>query len=72
MKAERLLGLFYDPQKITLEDVQGLQDLLQQCPYFQAAYALLAKAACDRDRSSADQYRSLLFMPQTAIILRLC
>jgi tetratricopeptide (TPR) repeat protein len=55
MKAERLLGFFYDPQKITLEDVQGLQDLLQQCPYFQAAYALLAKAACDRDRSSADQ-----------------
>jgi tetratricopeptide (TPR) repeat protein len=55
MQAEQLLRLFHDPHKITLEDVQALQDLLQRYPYFQAAYALLAKAACDRDQPSADQ-----------------
>ena len=55
MQAEQLLRLFHDPHKITLEDVQALQDLPQRYPYFQAAYALLAKAACDRDQPSADQ-----------------
>ena len=55
MQAEQLLRLFQDPHKITLEEVQALQDLLQRYPYFQAAYALLAKAACDRDQPSADQ-----------------
>jgi len=55
MQAEQLLRLFRDPHKITLEDVQALQNLLQRYPYFQAAYALLAKAACDRDQPGADQ-----------------
>ena len=55
MHAKQLLSFLRDPHKITPADVQALQDLLQRYPYFQAAYALLAKAACDRDEPSAGQ-----------------
>lgn len=55
MQVEHLLRLFHNPHHITSEDVQALQDLLQEYPYFQAAYALLAKAAYERDQPSAGQ-----------------
>jgi tetratricopeptide (TPR) repeat protein len=55
MQTERLLRLLGNPHKITPEDVQALQALLQQYPYFQAAYALLAKAAYNQDQPSVVQ-----------------
>ncbi len=55
MQAEQLLKLLHDPYKITPEDVAALHDLLQLYPYFQAAYALIAKAAYDQDQLSAVQ-----------------
>ena len=44
-----------DPHKITFEDAQAVQDLLSRYPHFQAAYALLAKFAFDRDVLHAGQ-----------------
>ena len=55
MQAKQLLKLLQEPHTIIPEDVQALQNLLHKYPYFQVAYALLAKAACDRDRPSATQ-----------------
>lgn len=53
MQVEQLFRLLHNPHKITLEEVDALQNLLQQYPYFQAAYALLAKAAYHQSQSSA-------------------
>jgi|688.fasta_scaffold59423_6 hypothetical protein len=53
MQVEQLFRLFHNPHKITLEEVDALQNLLQQYPYFQAPYALLAKAAYNRSQSGA-------------------
>jgi tetratricopeptide (TPR) repeat protein len=55
MQAEQLLKLLHHPHKITPEDVAALHNLLRLYPYFQAAYALLAKAAYDQDPLSAGQ-----------------
>ncbi|XWN34768.1 MAG: DUF2486 family protein [Roseivirga sp.] len=55
MQAERLIKLLQKPHEITSEDVTDLQNLLQQCPSFQAAYALIAKAAYDKDQPSVGQ-----------------
>lgn len=55
MKAERLLRLLRHPHQTTPEDVASLQDLLLRYPYFQAAHALLAKAAHDQAHTTAGQ-----------------
>ena len=55
MKVEQLLNLLHHPHKTTPEDVYNLQNLLQQYPYFQVGYALLAKAAYEQDRATAAQ-----------------
>ena len=54
MQAEKLLMLIQNPHHIVPEDVQKLQNLLQTYPYLQIAYALLAKAAYDKNSSLAD------------------
>jgi tetratricopeptide (TPR) repeat protein len=55
MQAEQLLNLLRDPHNITPEDVAALRDLLRVYPYFQAAHALLAKAAYAQDQLRAGQ-----------------
>jgi len=55
MQAEQLLRLLQNPHKTTPEDVVALHNLLKLYPYFQAAYALIAKEAYDRDQHSARQ-----------------
>ena len=55
MQAEQLLRFLQDPHKTTPEDVVALHNLLKLYPYFQAAYALIAKEAYDRDQHSACQ-----------------
>jgi tetratricopeptide (TPR) repeat protein len=55
MQVGQLFRLFHNPHKITLEEVDALQNLLQRYPYFQAVYALLAKAAYNQNPSSAGQ-----------------
>ena len=55
MCAKQLLKLLRDPRNITLKDAEALQDLLTRYPYFQSAYALLAKATYDREKPSAGQ-----------------
>jgi tetratricopeptide (TPR) repeat protein len=55
MQAEQLLKLLRDPHKIMPEDVAALRDLLRMYPYFQAAHALLAKAAYAQDQLRAGQ-----------------
>jgi tetratricopeptide (TPR) repeat protein len=55
MQAEQFLKLLRDPHNITPEDVAALRDLLRVYPYFQAAHALLAKAAYAQDQLRAGQ-----------------
>jgi len=55
MEVKELLSLLRNPHKITPKDVEGLHKLVKRYPYFQALYALLAKAAYDKDPSSATQ-----------------
>ncbi|MHA7877728.1 MAG: hypothetical protein ACX93T_02250 [Bacteroidota bacterium] len=55
MYAEQFLRLIRAPYHITSEDIQALKACLQSYPYFQAAHALLAKAAYDQDAPSASQ-----------------
>jgi len=55
MQAEQFLKLLQAPHKITPEEVRSLHDLVQLYPYFQAAYAMLAKAAYDQGHPSATQ-----------------
>lgn len=49
MHAKQFLRLLRDPRKMTSDDLQALQGLVQEHPYFQLAYTLLAKAAHDRE-----------------------
>lgn len=55
MKAQYLIRLLSHPHKITPEDIANLQDLVQQYPYFQVVYALLAKVAYDQDHTTAQK-----------------
>lgn len=55
MKTKYLLSLLRYPHKILPEHVSNLQDLAQRYPYFQTAYALLAKAAHDQGHATAKQ-----------------
>lgn len=55
MQPKYLLELLNHPHKVMPEDVASLQDLAQRYPYFQAVYALLAKAAYDQDQVAAKQ-----------------
>jgi len=55
MHAKQFLRLLQDPRKISSDDLQALQDLVQKYPYCQLAYALLAKATYDHDASNVDK-----------------
>ncbi len=55
MKTQYFLKLLGYPHKITAEDVSSLQDLVQKYPYFQVAYALLAKGSHDQDHVTVKQ-----------------
>ena len=55
MNAEKLLQLTQNPQEVTLEDVEALKALLQQYPYFQNAYTLIAKAVYDADHPQINE-----------------
>ena len=55
MKHQNLLKLLRHPHKIMPEDMSHLQDIVQSYPYFQIAYALLAKGAYDQDHGTAKQ-----------------
>nr|MCU0318239.1 hypothetical protein [Amoebophilaceae bacterium] len=55
MQPAQFLKLLHAPHNITSEEVQTLKALLRSHPHFQIAYALLAKAAYDRDRLGAEQ-----------------
>lgn len=55
MQPKHLLALLNHPHKVMPEDIAGLQDLAKSYPYFQAVYALLAKAAYDQDQVAAKQ-----------------
>jgi tetratricopeptide (TPR) repeat protein len=55
MQAEHLSKILRDPHNIMPEDVAALHDLLRMYPYFQAAHALLAKAAYAQDQPRASQ-----------------
>lgn len=53
MQVQQFFKLLHHPQKITAEDVAALHALVEQHPYFQAAYMLLAKAVYDADQPSS-------------------
>ena len=55
MQVKQLIRLLRDPHKITPKDAKALRDLLPRYPYFQGAYALLAKFSCDQDEPHAGQ-----------------
>lgn len=55
MKTYQLLKLLHHPHKITSEDIPDLQELVQQYPYFQVAYALLAKATHEQNHVTTKQ-----------------
>ncbi len=54
MQAAQLLQHLQQPKALTADDVIALKDLTAQYPYFQAAHALLAKAAYDKNQPDAD------------------
>lgn len=49
MNAEQLLDHLQHPNAVTPAELAAFRDLTVQYPYFQAAYALIAKAAYDKD-----------------------
>lgn len=53
MRAKQLLEYLQSPQQLTADQVAELQALVMRYPYFQAAHALVAKAAYDKDTSTA-------------------
>ncbi len=55
MHVKQFLKLLQDPRQISSDDLQGLQDLVQRYPYFQLAYALLAKTTRDRGAPNVDK-----------------
>lgn len=54
-KSEQLLQLLQTPRKINTQSVYDLHGLLERHPYFQMGYALLAKAAKEKDPATAAQ-----------------
>ncbi len=55
MRPEELLQLIEQPNKISQSQAPSIKKLVEQYPYFQLAFALLAKAAYDQDPAKAQE-----------------
>jgi len=55
MNKQAFVELLKNPEKITASDLQGLEEVLQNFPYFQAAHLLAAKGFKDQGKMLAEQ-----------------
>jgi tetratricopeptide (TPR) repeat protein len=55
MNKQAFVELLKNPEKITASDLQGLEEVLQNFPYFQAAHMLAAKGFKDQGKMLAEQ-----------------